>query len=112
MSTKKEMEPTPALNVLISGVPLLTKQDLLQFKEDLLRSIFAMLQSGTYKGLKKWLKSEEVRKLLNISPGTLQRLRSNGTLPYTRIGGILYYDVEDIHRLLNGTQPPNRWEPR
>lgn len=51
---------------------------------------------------KKWLKSIEVRKLLNISPGTLQNLRINGTLRFTKIGGMLYYKLEDIHKLLEG----------
>ncbi len=51
---------------------------------------------------KQWLKSYEVRKLLNISPGTLQNLRVNGTLRYTKIGGLLYYKYEDITKLLEG----------
>jgi len=40
--------------------------------------------------------------MLKISPGTLQNLRVNGTIRYTKIGGILYYKQEDIHRLLEG----------
>ena len=50
--------------------------------------------------LKKWLKSNEVRELLGISPGTLQNLRINGTLPYTKIGGVLYYDQREIMEVL------------
>jgi hypothetical protein len=42
-----------------------------------------------------------VRKLLNISTGTLQNLRINGTLPYTRMGSILYYKQADIDKILN-----------
>jgi hypothetical protein len=33
---------------------------------------------------KKWLKAHEVRRLLKISPGTLQTLKANGTIPYTK----------------------------
>jgi hypothetical protein len=51
---------------------------------------------------KKWLKSSEVRKMLNISPGTLQNLRINGTLRFTKIGSIMYYKLEDINRVLEG----------
>jgi hypothetical protein len=54
--------------------------------------------------VKKWLKSVEVRKLLNISPGTLQNLRINGTLRYTKIGGIMYYKLENINKILEGGQ--------
>jgi len=53
---------------------------------------------------KQWLKSVEVRKLLKISPGTLQNLRINGTLRFTRIGSLLYYKQEDINKLLEGGQ--------
>ena len=49
-----------------------------------------------------WLKSYEVRKLLGISAGTLQNLRVNGTLPYTKIGGLMYYRFEDIQKLMEG----------
>ena len=52
--------------------------------------------------IKQWLKSNEVRKLLNISPGTLQNLRINGTLTFTKIGGIMYYNYSDIEKVLNG----------
>ena len=49
---------------------------------------------------KKWLKSPEVRELLSISTGTLQNLRINGTLPYTKIGGVIYYDYDEILKIL------------
>jgi hypothetical protein len=55
-------------------------------------------QSG--QPVKKWLKSYEVRKILDISPGTLQNLRLNGTLPFTKIGGVMYYDYADIQNML------------
>jgi hypothetical protein len=43
-----------------------------------------------YKPEKKWLKSSEVKKMLGISPGTLQNLRINGMLPFTKIGGLSF----------------------
>jgi hypothetical protein len=52
------------------------------------------------KDQKLWLKSNEVRKLLNISAGTLQNLRVNGTLTYTKIGGILYYSSNDLEKVI------------
>ena len=51
---------------------------------------------------KKWLRSVEVRKLLGISPGTLQNLRINGTLRFTKVGSIMYYKLEDINEILEG----------
>ena len=48
----------------------------------------------------KWLKSSEVKSLLRISPGTLQNLRINGTLTYTKIGGIIFYSYEEILKVM------------
>lgn len=39
--------------------------------------------------------------LLQVSPGTLQNLRINGTLPYTKVGGIIYYDAEEIQNVMD-----------
>lgn len=79
---------------------LVTVGDLQDVKTELLLAIKAMLQASAQPAPKQWLKSYEVRKTLDISPGTLQTLRNNGTLPFTRIGGILYYDLDDIKKIL------------
>jgi Helix-turn-helix domain len=81
------------------NVELITKEDLKQFKTEMLTEIKHLIKPGQGQS-KQWLKSYEVRKLLNISPGTLQNLRVNGILRYTKIGGLLYYKHEDIIRLL------------
>ncbi len=85
-------------------VELITKEDLENFKKELFEEIrknrFQL--KNTNQAQKQWLKSYEVRKLLGISAGTLQNLRINGTLPYTKIGGLMYYRYEDIRNLMNG----------
>jgi hypothetical protein len=83
----------------MTAIELLTKEDLKNFKAELLLEIKSMLNPDESKP-KKWLKSIEVRNLLDISPGTLQNLRINGTLRFTRIGSIIYYKLEDINTLL------------
>ncbi len=79
---------------------IVTTDDLRELKIELIEDFKRIIKEHSAPPSKKWLKSPEVRKLLNISPGTLQNLRVNGTLPYTRIGGALYYDYEDIHKIL------------
>lgn len=81
------------------AIALITKEDLQQFKIELLESIEKLLQ-GKKTEEKLWLRTSEVRKLLNISAGTLQNLRINGTLSYSKIGGVLYYNYKDIEKLL------------
>ena len=46
------------------------------------------------------LDSQDIMQLLHISPRTLQTLRSNRTLPFTRIGNKIYYHKQDIEKLL------------
>jgi len=81
------------------AIEILTKEDLNEFGKTLLENIRNII-TGENEQSKKWLKSTEVRKLLNISPGTLQNLRINGTLSYTKIGGIIYYAHSDLMKVL------------
>ena len=83
----------------MTTIEMITREDLKQFKSELLNEIRQIMKPGQGQS-KQWLKSIEVRKLLNISPGTLQNLRINGTLRFTKIGGMLYYKLEDINKLL------------
>jgi hypothetical protein len=64
---------------------------------DDIKKLLIKQASGT---LKRYLKSSEIIELLQISPGTLQNLRINGTLPYTKVGGIIYYDAEEIQNMM------------
>ena len=82
---------------------IITIEDLNEFRSLLLNDLKEIINSKPQQ-TKQWLKSNEVRKLLNISPGTLQNLRINGTLSYTKIGGIMYYNHADIDKLLNGNK--------
>lgn len=81
------------------AVQIITPEDLEAFRLTLLQDLKQLLAKQSQPE-KKWLKSKEVRSLLNISPGTLQTHRINGTLTYTKVGGIIYYDQLDIEKLL------------
>jgi len=86
------------------NLEIITKEDLRELKHEMLSEIKQLMQQQGQGQSKQWLKSVEVRKLLKISPGTLQNLRVNGTLGFTRIGSLLYYKLEDINNLLEGRQ--------
>ncbi|PZR26806.1 MAG: DNA-binding protein, partial [Azospira oryzae] len=47
-----------------------------------------------------WLRSSEVRKILHVSPGTLQNMRTNGSLRFSKVGGIVYYKYDDVVKML------------
>jgi hypothetical protein len=81
------------------NIEILTKSDLQDFKQELIVEIQNILGHTNTKE-QKWLKGIDVRNLLNISPGTLQNLRINGTLNPSKIGGTLFYKHSDIQKLL------------
>ena len=51
--------------------------------------------------LEDWIDSQDVMQTLHISPRTLQTLRTNGTLPFSRIGRKIYYLKSDILKILS-----------
>jgi hypothetical protein len=85
-------------------IEILTKNDLNQFKAELLVELKSIINNVKPNSnlQKEWLKSYEVRKLLNISPGTLQTMRVNGIITYSKVGGIFYHSYADICKLLEG----------
>lgn len=83
---------------------IITTEDLREFKMELLDDIKKLLSKQATGKLKRYLKSSEVMDLLQVSPGTLQNLRINGTLPYTKVGGIIYYDAEEIQNIMSANR--------
>jgi hypothetical protein len=79
---------------------LITAEHLIEFKSELLSEFEQLFKSYSHQTQKRWLKAHQVRKLLNISIGTLQTLKSSGIIPYTKIGGVHFFDYEDIQRIL------------
>ncbi len=83
---------------------IITTDDLREFKLELLDDINKLLVQHATGKLKKYLKSSEVMDMLQVSLGTLQNLRVNGTLPYTKVGGIIYYDAEEIQSVMTANR--------
>jgi hypothetical protein len=82
------------------AVQIITLEDLENFRTELLNDLKKTFSHHLPEKPKQWLKSSEVRRLLKVSPGTLQNLRINGTLRFTKIGGIIYYSYDDIESVL------------
>ncbi|WP_293930419.1 helix-turn-helix domain-containing protein [Sphingobacterium sp. UBA6645] len=84
---------------------IVTIEDLETAKSEILECIKRI---GTERNLNspvhRWLKSAEVRALLGFSPGKLQAVRESGLLKYTKIGGNIYYDPEDLQSLFSNNQ--------
>jgi hypothetical protein len=91
--TDNDQKPSPS--------QLTTLKDLEEFRTKLLMDIRMMLEGHLNKTSKRWMKSYEVRKMLGISAGTLQTLRNNGKIPFSKMGGLTYYDAAEIDQILN-----------
>ncbi len=84
------------------NVEILTRQDLDQFKKELFEELrsTAVVKQHKKSEPREWLRSYEVREMLNISANTLHSLRIKGVLPFKRIGGSMYYRYQDIRQLM------------
>lgn len=61
----------------------------------------------TSKSLDDWMDNQEVCLALNISQRTLQAMRSNGTLPFSKIDRKTYYRRQDVIRLIEKERRDN-----
>lgn len=77
---------------------LITKSDLEQFKKEILNDISGLIKNNHIQ--KPWLNNADLQEILGISYSTLQNLRVNGALPYTKLGGTIYYAWDDIERVM------------
>lgn len=83
---------------------ILTTDDLREFKVELLNEFKKLIQQVNQKpndfSQKKFLKSSEVAELLDISLNTLYQLRINRQLPFTKIGGTIFFERDDIEAMM------------
>ena len=88
-------------------LPIITKEDLERFKQDVINELKNAIEGRS--NLKvRWIKSAEVKELLGVSNSTLQNLRSNGTLSYTKVGGSIYYNIDEIEKLMEENKISNK----
>ncbi len=89
------------------SVNILTQDDLLKFKTELFAELKSLL-SQSAPATKKWLKSYQVREMLGISRGTLQHLHNTHQLRGNQVGGLLFFDYDDIQKLMEGKKNQKR----
>ena len=85
----------------------ITKEDLMRFKELILSDLEKLLLSKENNKEEQnnedpeWLRSKAIRKIMDISPGTLQNLRITGKVRHRKIMGSYYYNKADVAKLFN-----------
>ncbi|URC11956.1 DNA-binding protein [Flavobacterium sp. B183] len=84
---------------------IVTKEDLRQFGlllVDKIQALFKDKHSGRKETLEpEWIKSKSVRKLLDISAGSVQNLRTSQKVRFKKVLGSYYYNKEDLQKLFD-----------
>ena len=84
---------------------IVTKDDLRQFGlllVDKIEAVFKDKDSRRKETLEpEWLKSKAVRKLLDISAGSVQNLRTSQKVRFKKVLGSYYYNKEDLQKLFD-----------
>jgi len=75
-------------------IVVISKEDFDLFKAELLEEIKAIFDANVKKA--KWIRSSDVREMLNISDGTLQSLRVKGIIPAYKLDTTWFYKYEEI----------------
>lgn len=82
-----------------------TKDDLRQFGLLLINDIRNIIEKTDTNGQDtidpEWLKSRVVRKLMDMSPGSLQNLRVTGKVRFKKVLGSYYYNKSDLRKLFS-----------
>lgn len=86
----------------IMAIEVLTKEDLKMFEASLISTIESLIKRHLSFGNEKpeGYKTSDVRKMLGCSVNKLVSLRISRNLRTKKIGGTLYYNKDDIRRLL------------
>jgi hypothetical protein len=89
---------------------IVTKEDLRQFGLLLIDNMRTIIQ-GTNSSKKEssdpeWLKSKAVRKMLDISAGSVQNLRVIEKVRFKKVLGSYYYNKEDLQKLFSDESNP------
>jgi hypothetical protein len=86
----------------MAQIEFITSNDLAQFKKELLEELKLTI-SPAVGADRPWLRSADVRKMLNISANTLQSFRIKGIIASTKVGGIWFYKRMDIIKVLENS---------
>ncbi|MFD2602949.1 DNA-binding protein [Flavobacterium suzhouense] len=83
----------------------ITKEDLHEFGTMLLHNLHKAMKNSVAEQKKEdqpeWLKSKTVRKLMDMSPGSIQNLRITGRVRFKKVMGSYYYNRSDLLALFS-----------
>ena len=79
---------------------LLIKDDLSKIKIEIIQEVKKIISPVSLEN-PEFLRTSQVKELLGCSESKIETLRKNGTLPFQKVGGSIYYKYSDIKKLFN-----------
>lgn len=79
---------------------LLTKDDLSKIKFEIIQEVKKIITPVSLEN-PEFLRTSQVKELLGCSESKIETLRKNGTLPFQKVGGSIYYKYIDVKNLFN-----------
>lgn len=79
---------------------LLTKDDLSKIKIEIIQEVKKIISPVSLEN-PEFFRTSQVKELLGCSESKIETLRKNGTLPFQKVGGSIYYKYSDIKKLFN-----------
>lgn len=78
-----------------------TQEDLFnQLRHDTFTHVLNLMQQERSKPTFNWITNEAAMELLDMSQRTLQTLRDDGVLGFSKVGNKIYYSQEDLDGML------------
>lgn len=69
-------------------------------KSEIVIELAVKLKSGSINHKTQWLRSKDVRRLLNISDGSLRNMRNSGEIPFKKVRGMHFYNEADVRKMM------------
>ena len=77
---------------------IVTKEMFENFKTELNGKLNELKNSVENKQTKKIMKNKELKEYLGVSYSTLDKMRVSNVIPYKKIMGNYYYNIEEINK--------------
>jgi len=79
------------------------KEYLMEFKNEIIAEIKTAIKSDE-STTDQILKNKDLKKMLNCSDSTLENMRNNGVINFSKVLGTYYYKFSDVKKMLENNR--------
>ena len=83
------------------SIRIATIEDLMKIKSELIEEIKVIIGDlDAQPHQKRWFRNTELQEYLNLSASSIQNLKNSGELPFSKVKGTVFYDINEINKLM------------